>query len=155
MEILIKKQVLYVYPSVEDALENLISQFYEFIQHSRYQVSMEAESEYKMTYKNILNKFQNGIKLLEFAYNAIENVLNQANEYIKTWLNFQSLWDLQPDVLYQKLGNNLQTWMSCLNEMKDSRKSFDTQETQRFFGPITVDYTKEQSKVNVKYDAWH
>ena len=129
MEILIKKQVLYVYPSVEDALENLISQFYEFIQHSRYQVSMEAESEYKMTYKNILNKFQNGIKLLEFAYNAIENVLNQANEYIKTWLNFQSLWDLQPDVLYQKLGNNLQTWMSCLNEMKDSRKSFDTQET--------------------------
>jgi dynein heavy chain 1 len=117
---------------------------------------METESEYKMTYKNILNKFQNGIKLLEFAYNTIENVLQHANEYIKTWLNFQSLWDLQPDILYQKLGNNLQAWMNCLNEMKESRaKSVDTQESHRLFGPISVDYTKVQSKVNVKYDAWH
>jgi len=39
--------------------------------------------------------------------------------------------------------------------MKQSRRSFDTQETQKPFGPIIVDYTKVQSKVNVKYDAWH
>ena len=39
--------------------------------------------------------------------------------------------------------------------MKESRKSLDTLETQRVFGPLKVDYTKVQSKVSVKYDAWH
>ncbi len=164
LEILIKNQVLYVSPSIEDAREHLISQLYEYssivttqkrIQHSRYQVTMEAESEYKITYKNLLNKFQNGVKLLEYAFSAIDNILNQAKEYIKVWLHFQSLWDLQPDTLYFKLGINLHAWINCLNEMKESRKSFDTQETQRMFGPMIIDYTKVQSKVNVKYDAWH
>jgi dynein heavy chain 1 len=116
---------------------------------------MEAESEYKVTYKNLLNKFQNGIRLLEYGFSAIDRLLNQAQDYIKIWLHFQSLWDLQPDNLYLKLGININSWINCLNEMKDSRKSFDTQETQRLFGPITIDYTKVQSKVNVKYDAWH
>lgn len=164
LEILIRNQLLYVCPSIEDAREHLISQLYEFssvittqkrIQHSRYQVSMEAESEYKITYKNLLNKFHNGVKLLEFAFSAVDSLLQKAHEYIRIWLHFQSLWDLQPDTLYLKLNSNLNAWISCLNEMKDSRKSFDTQETQRFFGPISVDYTKVQSKVNVKYDAWH
>lgn len=49
----------------------------------------------------------------------------------------------------------MNAWICCLNEMKESRKSFDTQETQRLFGPIKIDYNKVQSKVNVKYDAWH
>ena len=164
LEILIKNQVLYVCPSIEDAREHLISQLHEFssiittqkrIQHSRYQVTMEAESEYKMTYKNLLNKFQTGVKLLEFALSAIDSSLQQSQEYVKVWLQFQSLWDLQPDTLYSKLASNLHAWICCLNEMKESRKSFDTQETHRLFGPISIDYTKVQSKVNVKYDAWH
>ena len=63
--------------------------------------------------------------------------------------------DLQPETLYNRLASNLHAWIACLGEMKESRKSFDTQETQKWFGPISVDYTKVQSKVNVKYDAWH
>jgi dynein heavy chain 1, cytosolic len=164
LEVLIKNQVLYISPSVEDAREHLISQLNEYssiittqkrIQHSRYHVSMEAESEYKVTYKNLLNKFQSGIKLLRYSFGAIDNLLSKANDYVKIWLHFQSLWDLQPDTLYNKLGDNLSAWIRCLNEMKDSRKSFDTQDTFRLFGPISIDYTKVQSKVNVKYDAWH
>jgi len=116
---------------------------------------MEAESEYKITYKNLLNKFSNGVRLLEFALAAVDTQLNQAHEYIKIWLQFQSLWDLQPETLYTRLASNLPAWMACLHEMKESRRSFDTQETQKTFGPISVDYTKVQSKVNVKYDAWH
>ena len=64
---------------------------------------MEAESEYKMTYKNLLNKFSNGIRLLEFAFSAVDAQLNQSHEYIKVWLQFQSLWDLQPETLYTRL----------------------------------------------------
>lgn len=113
LEILIRNQLLYVLPSIEDAREHLISQLEEFssvittqkrIQHSRYQVSMEAESEYKVTYKNLLNKFPNGIKLLEYAFAAVDFMLQQANDYVKIWLHFQSLWDLQPETLYSRLG---------------------------------------------------
>lgn len=151
LELLIRNQILYISPSIEDARSHLISQLFEFascvttqkrIQHSRYQVTMEAESEYKMTYKNLLNKFINGVKLTEFAFTAIESLLNQAKEFVDIWLNFQSLWDLQPESLYTRLSENLNAWISCLNEMKESRKSFDTQETNRKFGPIIIDYNK-------------
>lgn len=165
LEILICGQLICVCPSIEDARENLISQLYDFssvittqerIQHTPYQVEiMEIESKDKRTYKNVLYKFNTGVKLLELAFSAVDNLLQKAHNYIKTWLQFQSLWDLQPDTLYLKLNNNLNAIISCLNEMKDSRQSFDTQETQRFFGPISVDYTNVQYEVNVKYDAWH
>ena len=40
-------------------------------------------------------------------------------------------------------------------DIKDYRRTFDTPETQKTFGPIVVDYAKVQSKVNLKYDSWH
>ena len=71
-----------------------------------------------MTYKNLLNKFINGVRLLEFAIGAIDCQLNQAQEYIKKLcLHFQSLWDLQPENLYNKLSQNLPAWIACLNEV--------------------------------------
>ena len=36
----------------------------------------------------------------------------------QSWLCYQSLWDLQPDVLYSKLDINLQKWMRTLEEIK-------------------------------------
>ncbi|RNA03831.1 dynein heavy cytoplasmic [Brachionus plicatilis] len=107
---------------------------------------MEAESEYKVTYKNLLNKFINGVKLLDYAFGAIDEILKQAQDFVRIWLHFQSLWDLQPDTIYSKLGANLNAWISCLSEMKESRKSFDTQETHRKFGPIIIDYNKFKRK---------
>lgn len=154
LELLIRNQLLYISPSIEDARSHLIAQLFEFasvvttqkrIQHSRYQVTMEAESEYKMTYKNLLNKFMNGVKLTEFAFTAIDSLLSQAKEFVDIWLNFQSLWDLQPESLYTRLGESLNAWIGCLIEMKESRKSFDTQETNRKFGPIVIDYNKVSS----------
>ena len=35
------------------------------------------------------------------------------------------------------------------------RTTFDTTETRREFGPVVIDYAKVQSKVTLKYDAWH
>ena len=151
LELLIRNQLLYIHPSVEDARCHLISQLTEFssvvtgqkrIQHSRYSVTMEAESDYKKTYKNLLNKFNNGVKLTEYAFGAIESLLTKAKDFVDIWLNFQSLWDLQPDNLYSRLGESLNAWIGCLNEMKESRKSFDTQEMNRKFGPIIIDYNK-------------
>jgi len=115
----------------------------------------EPESEYKLTYKNLLYKSSSGVRLLEFALAAVDAQLNQADEYIKVWLLCQSLWDLQPETLYNRLGSQPRAWVACLRGMNEFSRSFDTQDTQKPFGSISVDYTKVQSKVNVKHDAWH
>jgi dynein heavy chain 1 len=157
-------QLLYVSPPMNDAREQLILELYEYegiitnqkrIQHSRYQLGIESESEYKTTFKSLLNKLPMNSKPLEDAYEIIEFLVTSADDYVNTWLDFQSLWDLQTDQLYARLGKDLNNWMSCLNEMKDARKTFDTQETLKHFGPITIDYNKVQTKVTMKYDSWH
>lgn len=149
---------------MNDAREQLILELYEYegiitnqkrIQHSRYQLGIESESEYKTTFKALLNKLPLNSKPLEDAYETIETLINEADNYVNTWLDFQSLWDLQPDQLYTRLGKDLTNWMNCLNEMKDARKTFDTQETLKHFGPIVIDYNKVQTKVTMKYDSWH
>ncbi|CAF4132742.1 unnamed protein product, partial [Rotaria sp. Silwood2] len=157
-------QLLYVAPPMNDAREQLILELYEYegiitnqkrIQHSRYQLGIESESEYKTTFKSLLNKLPLTSKPLEDAYETIGSLITAADDYVNTWLDFQSLWDLQTDQLYARLGKDITNWMSCLNEMKDARKTFDTQETLKHFGPITIDYNKVQTKVTMKYDSWH
>jgi dynein heavy chain 1 len=157
-------QFLYVSPPINNAREQLLLQLYEYegiiinqkrIQHSRYQLSIEFQSLYKTTFKNLLQKLPMNSKPLEDAYEIIELLIKSAEDYIKTWLDFQSLWDLQPDQLYTHLGKDLIKWMSCLNQMKDVRKTFDTQETIKHFGPISIDYNKVQTKVTMKYDSWN
>ncbi len=40
-------------------------------------------------------------------------------------------------------------------EYRESRKTLDTQETYKSFGPLIIDFSKIQSKIGVKYDNWH
>ena len=39
--------------------------------------------------------------------------------------------------------------------IRNSRKTFDTTETRRDFGPVEVDYRTVQQKITDKYDSWH
>ena len=38
---------------------------------------------------------------------------------------------------------------------RKSRKTVDTTETMKKFGPVEIHYGKVQQKVNLKYDSWH
>ena len=38
---------------------------------------------------------------------------------------------------------------------RKSRKTVDTTETMKQFGPVEIHYGKVQQKVNLKYDSWH
>lgn len=40
-------------------------------------------------------------------------------------------------------------------DSRESRKTLDTQETYKAFGPLIIDFSKIQSKIGVKYDNWH
>lgn len=70
------------------------------------------------TYRNLLAKLPEGQGVLEQAYTAVENLLSKVREYVGEWLRYQALWDLQPDMLYERLGTDLNKWMKTLVEIK-------------------------------------
>lgn len=161
-EIRITNQLMYVHPSIEEARYSLLQQFFAWqnviltqnrIESTRYQVGLDRPA--AAQYRGLLTKMDDGIKALDDAYTAVENKINQMNIYINQWLTYQSLWDLQPDILYEKLKDDVNKWMHTLVEIKKSRATFDTTETRKEIGPIVVDYAKVQSKVTLKYDSWH
>ncbi|XP_048259760.1 cytoplasmic dynein 1 heavy chain 1-like isoform X2 [Haliotis rufescens] len=163
-ELRITNQLIYVSPPIEDARFNIMQELFGWeavvtslprLQHSRYQVGLGVESDADSTYRNVLTKLPGGSLILEEAYSAISKVVQDFQGYVNVWLRYQSLWDLNPDVLYGRLGNNLKLWMSTLEEIKSSRKTFDTSETAKEIGPIVVQFGKVQSKVTLKYDSWH
>lgn len=78
----------------------------------------------------------------------------KVGEYVNQWTQYQALWDLQPDVLYENLYDDLDKWMKVLVEIKKSRSLVDTQDTEYEVFPFIVDYNKVQTKVSVKYDYW-
>lgn len=70
------------------------------------------------TYRNLLTKLPDGESVLNEAYTAIENKMEEVESYVNEWLNYQSLWDLQPDMLYGRLGTDIGRWMKGLTDIK-------------------------------------
>ncbi|XP_049288218.1 dynein heavy chain, cytoplasmic isoform X3 [Anopheles funestus] len=161
-EIRITNQQMYLYPSIEEARFQIMQQLFAWeaivtsqtrLQSSRYQVGLDKPV--SQTYRNLLTKLPNKPDPLEGAYAAIENQIGDVRSYVDEWLRYQSLWDLQADMLYGRLGEDINLWIKCLNDIKKSRTTFDTSDTRRAYGPIVIDYAKVQAKVTLKYDSWH
>ncbi len=161
-EIRITNQIMYLYPSLEDARYHVLQQFFswqaiitsqERIQSTRYQVGLERPV--TESYKNVLKKLPGGSPIIEMAYEMIESTLDNVRDYVDEWLRYQALWDLQPDSLVKRFGEDVNLWMQLLTDIRRSRATFDTSETRKEFGPLIVDYGKVQSKVSLKYDSWH
>jgi hypothetical protein len=80
--------------------------------------------------------------------------VQQLTDYVSKWLQFQSLWDLEAEYVFNRLGDSLANWQQLLTEIKRTRSTFDTSETQKSFGVCVIDYEQVQSRVNAKYDSW-
>ena len=91
---------------------------------------------------------------LERPFGLIELKVQQLKDYVAKWLQFQSLWDLEAEYVFNRLGDSLAHWQQLLTEIKKARSTFDTSETQRSFGVCVFDYEQVQARVNAKYDAW-
>ena len=161
-EICITNQVMFIRPSVEEARFSLLQELFAWqnviltlyrVESSRYQVGLDRPQ--PQQYRDLLSKIPEAKAVLEASYTAIEAKIRQMRDYIEQWLTYQSLWDLQADQLYAKLGEDVHRWMNTLVEIKKSRTTFDTADTRKEIGPIVVDYAKVQSKVTLKYDSWH
>ena len=91
---------------------------------------------------------------LEKPFALIEQKVQSLKDYVGKWLQFQSLWDLEAEYVFNRLGDSLAHWQQLLTEIKKARSTFDTSETQRSFGVCVIDYEQVQARVNAKYDAW-
>ena len=161
-DIRITNQIMYLHPSVEDCRYVLLQQLFawqavvtsqERIQSTRYQVGLDRPQ--IQTYRDLLTKLPAGNKILESCYESVELTIKNVNVYVDEWLRYQALWDLQPDALNNKFGEDIGKWMKLLTDIKKSRATFDTSDSKKEFGPIVIDYGKVQSKVSLKYDSWH
>ncbi|CAK5084784.1 unnamed protein product [Meloidogyne enterolobii] len=140
LEIRIVSQFITVVPSLEKAKSDLFDQFYHW--HSIITAQPRISS----------SRFQQQ-RLFE-AYKAIDDVLLKTNDYVNHWTRYQALWDLQQDILFERLGFELTNWMKVILEIKKSRSMVDSPESQHKIFPFSVDYSRVQSKIAMKYDYW-
>lgn len=99
-----------------------------------------------------LTSFADGT--LEKPLALIEDKVQTVSSYVNKWLQFQSLWDLEAEYVYNRLGDSLADWGQLLSDIRQTRSTFDTADTKKDFGVCVIDYANAQSKVNAKYDSW-
>lgn len=104
------------------------------------------------TYQSILSGLEETI--LSKPFQLIRQKVQDIQAYVGEWLRFQSLWDLNPETIYTRLGDDLVQWSALLAAIRKSRATFDTTDTKRAFGVCTVIYASVQGKVTAKYDYW-
>ncbi|KAG0004346.1 hypothetical protein BGZ79_009578 [Entomortierella chlamydospora] len=161
-EIRIKNQVMHLDPPVEQARASWYTQLHEWlsvvctltrIQSSRYEIGLAVQDNVEdLTYSDLLTKIPDDS--LTNAYEVIEAKVTQVKGYVDIWLQYQSLWDLESQYIFNFLGDDLAKWQQLLLEIKKARTTFDNSETEQSFGPVVIDYEQVQSKVNAKYDSW-
>ncbi|KAF8883831.1 dynein heavy chain, N-terminal region 1-domain-containing protein [Infundibulicybe gibba] len=144
-EIRIQNQVIFLDPPIEFARSTWIKQLHDWlgvicrlrrIQSSRYEIGlqMQGTSASETTYTSLVSDPHSLTKV------------QQLKDYVGKWLQFQSLWDLEAEYVFNRLGDSLANWQQLLTEIKKARSTFDTSDIEKSFGV--------QSRVNAKYDAW-
>ncbi|UPX18708.1 dynein heavy chain [Ascochyta rabiei] len=161
LEITMRNQVIYLSPPVEYARASWLEQLQQWlavvctlqkIKASRYEIRLESTKDAASNqFSELPSKCTNS--LIE-VYGAVEGKLGDISAYVDEWLQFQSLWDLQSDHVYDILGEDLSRWLQLLQEIRKTRSTFDNSDISRRFGYVTVDYDQVQVKVNAKYDQW-
>lgn len=161
-EISMRNQVIYLDPPPEYAHASWLSQFHAWlgiacnlptIKSSRYEmkVSLANSRTSELQFSYLPSRC---ITDLSTVYRVIQDKLHEIVVYVDKWLQFQSLWDLQSEQVYEILGEDLANWLQLLQEIRKTRATFDTSESSRSFGSVTIDYEQVQTKINAKYDQW-
>ncbi|EPQ28904.1 uncharacterized protein PFL1_03705 [Pseudozyma flocculosa PF-1] len=163
-EIRIQNQVIFLDPPLENARAHWFRQLHEVlavvcclkrVKSSRYEIGLQMRGNDKASeqnYTSLLTRFEDDT--LERPFVLIEAKLAEVGTYVAKWLQFQSLWDLETEHVFARLGDSLADWQQLLAEIRKTRSTFDNSDSQRSFGTCIIDYEQVQSKVNAKYDAW-
>ena len=160
-ELLIRNQLLTIDPPLEKARLSLLRAFHAWLslllELPRIRLDtltpMSSATTSTSTYRSVVSQVEPA--LLQSCLVAIEAQLSASASYVESWLQYQALWDLDLDAIVAELSTDLTLWERLLVDMKRARATFDTNEQRRSFGPLLIEYSAVQQKVNNKYDAWH
>ncbi|EGF98536.1 uncharacterized protein MELLADRAFT_113473 [Melampsora larici-populina 98AG31] len=160
-EIRIRNQVIYLDPLIEAARANWYKQLHQWldvicnlprIQSQRYDLGLKLRIEDTVdnTYLSLMGKFSEAE--LQRPYALIKEKGKEISRYLCKWLQFQSLWDLEADYPYGRLGESLSAWQQALSKIQKTRSTFDNSECLQDFGVCVIHYEQVQAKVDAKYD---
>ena len=148
-------------PSIFDAREYWYNQLHQTINiilnnrrlYSTFSKNDEQNLYKETTYRDLIPKLDS--KILLGVYSALEKTFLSCEEYVKTWSSYQVLWQIEPQFIFTKLGDDMEKWQQIMEGLKQGRKTFDNDKNEKVFGALVVDYSSVQDKVNNKYDFWH
>jgi dynein heavy chain 1 len=150
-ELQLHAQTMTLKPPVEKARAELFRQLQEYANVIVNQRCLRANAEPKavegvvvkpQTYASLLRRLPNDGADLTEAYRLINTQMEKMQTYVQSWLQYQALWDLQVDTVYNRLGGDFEAWQSLLIDIKRSRQHIDTAETVKRFGSAEIDYTQ-------------
>jgi dynein heavy chain 1, cytosolic len=159
-ELTMRNQVIYLDPPLEYARASWFLQLHDWLgvvcnlrklKATRYQMSLSTTTNDEPRFTDLPSECT---ETLSRVYVSIETKLREIAAYVDKWLQFQSLWDLQSEQVYEALGEQLSRWLQLLQEIRKTRGTFDTQDVSRSFGHIAIDYEQVQARINTKYDQW-
>ena len=160
-EIAMQNQVIYLEPPSDLARAEWIDHLHKWlgvvcnlpvIQSSRYDMQMDINSvSTKRTFTFLLGQC---VPELCMVHNTINDKIQDIDTYVGNWLQYQSLWDLRSENVYDMLGDDLARWLQLLHEIRKKRSTFDTSGSSQPFGTLVIEYEQVQAKVNAKYDHW-
>ena len=162
LEVLMRNQIIYLDPPIESTRASWLSQLHEWlavacnlptIMSSRYEMKVGNDNPGALR-SRFTHLPSRCIDNLSIVYQIIENKIHIISEYVDKWLQFQSLWDLEPEHVHDVLGDDLAKWLQLLQEIRKTRETFDTSESSKSFGTVTIDYDQVQTKVTGRYDQW-
>ena len=81
------------------------------------------------------------------AYSKVEDLVSSISIFTAKWFNYQSLWDLSPEMVYSNLGLDIDRWALLVSEIQEARLMMDSEENSQCFGPVLIKHV-----INCRYN---
>ena len=124
-EIKSENNVFFLDPPLEHAKFCWLQEFHRIIgiicslprlEADQYSVSLGNRERGDENYESVLFKIDE--KIIQKAYDEVFRIFKDAEEYLKIWFNYESLWIIDSKKIYERLGDDISLWQKLLNEIR-------------------------------------
>lgn len=91
-------------------------------------------------------------KELQAVYTAIDNLVRQADAEARVWSGYNALWDLDLSELLASAGEDARAWNAIIDDIKKSRQQFSRVSDRKALGPIILELSEIQPRLEKQYD---